>query len=83
MHGPTSAIQIEHRLAPSTNHMHMSRPMIIEIDSHPQAAKSQDRWHTSSYHNPKRLGYDTAIACPFRTAVSFSAFSALSLCPLC
>jgi hypothetical protein len=56
-HWSSRAIQIEHRLTPSTNYMHMRRPMIIEIDSHPQAAKSQDRWHTSSYHNPKRLGY--------------------------
>jgi len=40
--------------------MHMCWPMIVEIDGHAQAAKSQDRWHTSSYHNPKRLGYEAA-----------------------
>jgi len=38
----------------------MCWPMIVEIDGHAQAAKSQDRWHTSSYHNPKRLGYEAA-----------------------
>jgi hypothetical protein len=37
--------------------MHVRRPVIIEIDGYPQAAKSQDRWHSLSYHNPKRLGY--------------------------
>ncbi len=57
---PNRAIQIEHRLTAPTHHVHMRRPMIIEIDGHAQAAKSQDRWLNSSYHNPKRLGYEAA-----------------------
>jgi|SRR5580658_169659 hypothetical protein len=32
LHRPSRAIQIEHRLTSSTNHMHMCGPMIIEID---------------------------------------------------
>jgi hypothetical protein len=49
--------------------------MIVEIDGHSQAAKSQDRWHNSSYHNPKRLGYETIAARPFPAVASQSPVS--------
>jgi hypothetical protein len=60
---------MKHRLASSPNHMHMRRPLIIEIDGHPQAAKSRDRWHSSFYDNPKRLGYETSDARSFHIVI--------------
>lgn len=62
--GPGRAIQIKHGLTRISGHVHVRRPMIVEIDSHAQAAKSQDRWHDLYYHNPKRLGYGSVAACP-------------------
>jgi hypothetical protein len=55
-------MQIEYSLAPSTNHVHTRRPKIIEMDGRPHAAKSQHRWHSLLYHNPKRLGYEAIEA---------------------
>jgi hypothetical protein len=44
--GTARAIQTEDRLAPSTDHMHVSRTVIVRIND-TQSIESVDRWHNA------------------------------------
>src|SRR5208283_891602 len=44
-HRPYRTVQIENRLAPPPNYMHMCRPVVVRIQDHTEPAKSQDGRH--------------------------------------
>ena len=50
-------VQIEQGLTSSPDHVNMGRAVIVEIDDHAEARKSEDCGQDLSYHIPKRLGY--------------------------
>jgi len=39
------AVQIEHRLVVGTNHVDVSRTVIVRVDGYPQAIEPEDRRH--------------------------------------
>src|SRR6266566_8809010 len=49
-------VQIEYGLTSSSDHMNMSRPVIVRIDRHPQSVKPENCGHYP-ITIPKRLGY--------------------------
>jgi hypothetical protein len=58
---PRPTVQVEYRFTTSSDHMHMSRPVIIRINHSAQSIKSQNCRHIEILSYPKRLGFVSKI----------------------
>jgi hypothetical protein len=43
--GTVRTVELENRLALATNHVNVSRSMVVEINCDPKSIKPKNRWH--------------------------------------